>query len=307
MSDGSAALRIGLRAAAGGVLTLPSGVHRIRGDLIVDTDHTRITGAGAGTVLAFTDGGLVYDGSRRYLSECYLDNLRITRTGTPGPALRLKGGGFGTGVNRFNATNVRANSTCGQALLVDGSYIATFTGCYLTASAVGIETAADPVKGEVCANNLTFTGGETQGNRVGVRLAGAVGANFYGHAIEGNTLSGVEVAANARSIGFYGCYFEANGGWDLRVGAEPGVCMGTMVKGCFFNDGGLGKAHSIILVRSLATGIEGNCFGQAYAAEPVSVQQASPIIVTGYARDNIAGSIDGSGVVALNGATTFRI
>lgn len=293
-------------ALGGGTLHLPPGVHDIRGDLIVKSDGLHIIGEGDGTVLRFHDGGLVYDGATAYRSNCQLANLRILRTGTAGPALRLKGGGYGTGVNHFNAANLRASAQNGQAILVDGSYIATFAGCYFEASTIGLEVAADTATRQVYGNNLSFFGGETQGNEVGARINGGVSVNFFGHGIEGNTTSGVEFLANGRANGFRGCYFEGNGGWDIRVGSDPGACIATTVEGCFFNDGGVGKANSIILVRSLATVIEANHFGESYRAAPVNVQEAARGSVTGDARNNMAKSLDGSGIVALNGAAMFN-
>ena len=289
-----------------GDVVLPRGTLKIIGDLTITADRSTIRGMGDGTHLAFVDGGIVFDGVSTFTSECLLQDIRISRKGTAGPAIRLKGGGSGTGVVRTNVVNVRVSSSTGQALLIDGSYIATFVGCYFTGSTIGIEIAADSVAGTVFGNLLTFMGGETQGNVVGAKIDGGVAVNFYGHGIEGNTRSGVELVRNTRGVGFYGCYFEANVGWDIKIGTSSGGCIATCVKGSFFTDGAGAKKHAIILVRSYGTSIEGNTFGSGYTSEPIDVREKSPGNVTGYARDNVASRTTGSGVVALNGATVFN-
>jgi hypothetical protein len=278
------------------------GTFNITGNLSITDDNMTLHGSGDNTFLDFAGGGLIIDGTSGFTTETHLRDLSLRRTGAAGPALRYKGAGSGTGAAHFAATNVRVRSSTGEGLLVDGSYIGTFTGCYFMSSATGIKITADSGAGDVYGNALTFSGGETQGCAVAANLSNPLGVNFFGHTFEGSTTSGVELPAGAYATGFYGCYFEANAGWDVKVGTTAN-CYNVPIYGCVFLDGPTGKTNSIIAVRARALPIEG-CTFNGYGGAPVKIQEASAGLVSGHVQNCWDGT--GGDLVDLGGATLFN-
>ena len=153
VTNDAAAIQAAVDAGAtGGTVYFPAGTYRCTSDITVGNSVT-LRGAGDLSVLRFVASGLVYDGDASLLTEVGLHSLRIHRTGTAGAALRFKGGSR-TGVAHFNVSHIRVNST-GEALLIDGSYIGTFVGCYFMGSTVGIKIAFERT-GLVLATTSTF-------------------------------------------------------------------------------------------------------------------------------------------------------
>lgn len=290
--------------SSGGAVIIPAGTYAITGDITITGDSVVLRGTGDATVLNFTNGGLIIDGSVGYTMETGLHDLRLSRVGTAGPALYYKGAGSGTGAAHFNASNIRVFGSTGEGLLVGGAYIGTFTGCYWIDCATGIKIINAL---GVYGNNLSFFGGETQACDVGVSLDSPIGVNFYGHAIEGNNVSGVDVFGDANGVGFYGCYFEQNVGWDIRLGNSAGLFIGPIgfiVTGCYFADGSANKNNAITLIRGVGIEIRGNSFA-GYTLEPIDVLEAAAGLVEGEARNNRRGTTS-LPTVALNGATRFN-
>lgn len=299
----AAALAAAIAAvAAGGTVIIPAGTYAITGNITIANDNVTLRGTGDATYLNFTDGGILVDGSAGLTTEIAVHDISIRRNGTAGAALRLKGAGAGTGVARFNASNIRVRSSTGEGLLVDGSYIGTFTGCYFVGCATGIKIQADSVGGTVYGNNLTFVGGETQGCAVAASLNAPIGITFVGHAFEGSTTSGVELPSAAYAANFYGCYFEGNAGWDIKVGTTA-TCYNVAIHGCVFLNGTSGKASSVIAIRARALGIDTCTFVGYTASLAVSIQEATAGAVMGSASNCWDG--DFRSVVTLNGATKF--
>ncbi len=305
-TDDTAALNTLLAGAgAGKTVLLPGGTYKLSGDVVVGTSGTSIVGHGNGTYLDVANGGLVFNGAAAYLTEINLENLSLRRTGTAGAALRLKGAGGATGVAHFNAANVRVRSSTGEGLLVDGSYIGTFTGCYFMGCATGIKVANDSVLGNVSGNNLSFLGGETGSCTVAANISSSLGVNFYGHAFEGSTTSGVELPAGAYGAGFYGCYFELNVGWDIKIGTTT-PCFGVVIKGCTFFDSTANKSYAIQVIRARAVAIEDNTFNSYVGTNPVKILESGAGQVEGHARNgwDSTGGVEAG--TELNGATRFN-
>ena len=290
--------------AEGGTIFIPRGTYAIAGDITIAKDFVSIRGIADATFLDFANGGLIFDGFSTFTTEVGLYDLSLRRTGSAGPALRLKGGGNGTGVAHFNAANVRIRSSTGEGLLVDGSYIGTFTGCYFMAcSTYGIKTAVDTGSGTVFANNLTFLGGETVGCVNAMYIDSVRAITFIGHAIEGNTSTGVEIPRDSYGVAFYNCHWEANSGYDLKIGTT-GTCTGIGVYGGYVQDGVAGKANSIILVRGRALEFQGITF-YGTTNEPISVQEAVAGSVWGRADNCVAEGLR-TGVINYGSATEFN-
>jgi len=298
------AARAAARTAGRG-LVVPRGKYRVTGDLTIDWDDGFIRSLeGSQAKLAFTDGGLVLDGSTRWLSRNLVADLVITRAGTVGPAVYLNGGGSGTGPVRWTLQNLHVESSTGDALRIAGAYIGQLIGCYLRCSETGLAVTSDPTSGTVYGQAITFVGGEIQGNRHAAALDSALGFSFFGTTIEGNRISGVELMSNCRNILFAGCYFEANGDWDIKVGTLTPTGVGPVIHSSYFTDAGVGKKQSILLVRATSVQIESNQFAGFGTNSPISVKEATAGNVTGWARNNSATA--SAPVVALNGATRFN-
>jgi len=288
--------------SSGGCVVVPAGTYAITGNVTIASDNVTLRGVADATYLDFAGGGIVVDGTTGYTTEIGIHDISLRRTGAAGPALRFKGAGSGTGVSHFNVSNVRVRSSTGEGLLIDGSYIGTFTGCYwIGCSTYGIKIAADGTTGLVFGNNISFFGGETQGCVNAASLSAPTGVNFYGHAFEGSTTSGVELPTSAYAAGFYGCYFESNVGYDIKIGTTA-MCYNVTVHGCIILDGTSAKTNSIIGIRSRALTIEGTTFN-GYGGPPVKIQEASAGDVMGYVRNCWDGGFQS--IVELNGATKF--
>ena len=290
--------------AAGGTVFIPKGTYTITGDITISNDNVALRGVADATFLDIAGGGIVVNGFSGFTTEIGLHDLSIKRSGTAGPALRLKGGGNGTGVAHFNASNVRVRSSTGEGLLIDGSYIATFTGCYfMSCSTYGIKTALDSGSGTVSANDVTFIGGETQGCANGIYLDTVRSITFIGHAIEGNTTTGVEIPRDSYGVAFLNCHFEGNVGYDLKVGTTT-TCTGVLVFGGYVQDGVGAKNNSIILVRGRAMEFRGITF-YGTTNEPISVQEAVPGAVWGNVANCVAEGLR-TGIVNYGTATEFN-
>lgn len=285
-------------------LYFSSGTFTITGDLVIATNGMTMTGDGDRTLLDFTGGGIVYDGSAGFLTELALHNLSIRRTGTAGAALRLKGGGgASTGVAHFNANNVRVRSSTGEGLLIDGAYIGTFTGCYWSGCVTGVKIAADSGIGNVYGNNYTFLGGETVTCQNAIVMTNPFGVSFIGHAIEGSTVSGVEIKGGAYAVVFDNCYVEDNAGFDFKIGTTTN-CYNVAIRGGYFADAlPVRKTHSIIVNRGQALRFEDISFA-GYAGVPISIQEAFADTVWGRV-DNCLRDGSQTGVVTYGTATQF--
>ena len=196
-------------------------------------------------------------------------------------------------------SHIRVNST-GVALLIDGSYIGIFVGCYFMGSTVGIKIAFEGT-GLVSGNNISFFGGESQGNGTAASLDSPLGVNFYGHAFEGSTTAGVDIY-DAWVCGFYGCWFEGNASYYLRVGEDlHPVLRGLPGSWCTAVSSKTAPARKPTPSNSSAAWAStfGNCMS-GYGAEPIKVQEASAGAVRGEARNNIRNGSASLATVVLN-------
>lgn len=298
--------------AAKRALYFPAGTYNITGDLTIDWDDATVYGHSSGAVLAFTNGGLVVDGTATgYRSRSNVSNLQITRAGTAGPAWWLKGAGAGTGVTRWCFTNIRVESSTGDALQISGCYNGEFIGCYLrNASGLGLNIGLDTGPATVGTYAARFFGGEIQQNAKAGVITSATLIDFYGTAIEGNQ-QGLEIAGLTRLVNFFGCYFEANGTtgtasttYDLAVGTGTSNGTGPVVTGCWFADGSIGKTKSILLNRCNGVEIAHNYFAGYGANPPISVQEAASGSVSGTQWNNQTNGT--AAILNLNGSTTFN-
>lgn len=286
---------------------VPPGTYRLTSDFVLNWDDAALYSDGTGAVLNFTGSGLIIDGSTTWRFRTTLANFVINRAGTAGPALYFKGGGAGKGPTRWEAHNVRVESSTGDGLTIAGAYTGVFTGCYFRgAVGKGLNVIADPIVGTVFGNALTFVGCEIQGNGKAMEMTSCQVVTFVGGAIEGNT-QGMELISNCRNVKFSNVYVEANGAaggdYDLKVGTTVGA-TGLTIDGGFWNDGGVGKAQSVWLIRAVSVDIGEVQFAGFGSNSPILVAEATAGAVVGQALNNTTnGSVP---ITALGTCVTFK-
>jgi len=296
--------------AAGRGLYFKAGTYTITGDLTLDYHFASMVGEGAATVLNFTNGGIVLDGSVTQMSRTTLRDMRISRAGTAGPVLFLKGAGSGSGAIRFTFDNLDIQGSTGDGLEVSGSYIGTITGCYFrSCTGRGVYLHAPASFPTFSSNAISFHGGEIQQNTGGgVELSRATNISFFGTTIEGNTAFGAKLN-DCYSIGFYNIYMEANGSDDILIG-DVTTNRGVVVTSGYFaesgtnNAGGVAKTRSIRAINGTGINIESNTFLGWAANSPVNVAEASAGAVVGKCLNNVTnGSV---AITTLGTCLTFK-
>jgi len=295
ITDDTAAVTAALTAAKLSTRSVyfPAGSYEIASDLTVDWHFATLCGDGANSVINFTNGGLVLDGSVTQMSRTTLRDLRISRSGTAGPVLSLKGAGAGSGAIRFAFDNLDIQGSTGDGLEVSGSYIGTITGCYFrSCTGRGVYLHAPASFPTFSSNAISFHGGEIQQNTGGgVELNRATNISFFGTTIEGNAAFGAKLN-DCYSIGFYNIYMESNGSDDILIG-DVTTNRGVVVTSGYFaesgtsNAGGVAKTRSIRAIRGTGINLESNTFLGWAACSPVNVAEASAGAVVGKSLNNV--------------------
>lgn len=282
--DDTAAVQACIDAASpvGGTVDINDD-YTVTQDVTITADQVTLTGAGT---LNLDGASLVIDGQADVVLRTVLRGLTLSRTGPPGAALRVLGGGAGTGAARWLLDGLHVSSSGGTGIEVAGGYLGTLSDCYVSGSSVGLNVEPDPVTGTIAANAVTWRGGEINACGQAATLSSAAGLRFFGATFERSTTAGVELVSNCRSVGFHGCYFEDNAGYDLKAGTSSPTGIGLYVGGaCLFVDGTSAKDHAIELVRGYGIVIDGNYFG-GYSDTPIVVSEASGGAVRGRAAHN---------------------
>lgn len=301
------AVRAAVTAAvsSGRPLFFSDGTFTVTGDLTISS-AVELMGDGYGSQLTFTDGGLIYNGTAGFLLRPNWRDLRIRRIGTvAGPALHLKGAGNSTGVARFNGYNLHLQSALGDALLVEGSYIGNFYGCFFEDSVTGVRGKIETTTGIVGVNALNFFGGESYGNNRAWEFDRPSGVNMYGFCTEGNEAGGKLVGV-ARGFRYSGGYFESNQGPDIEVDCNAGS-GGIVIDGATFFTIGMTKTESILLRRGRVAIRDNHFNGLSEAGGDVAIrisEGTSP--VSGYESNNMRDD-DGTIVGYTTGGAAFNI
>lgn len=303
VTDSRAAIQAKIDAApAGGAVYLPVGTYKVVGDLNITTDGAALNGAGYGSHLTFDGGGLVLKGPANSdnLLHPLASGVRVTRTGTAGPAVKISGAATGSGTVRFDLSDITVMASTGVAWHFEGSYIGNVRNCYGFGSTIGLKMTTLNAIG---SNAINFFGCEFQSNTKGAELDTLAGVNFFGTCIEGNTAAGLDLLTLCRSVTLIGCYFESNGGYDIQVGNALNPGPGLSIKGGFFTNG-TAKTYSIRLIRGESIAIEDAFFVGYGANSPISVAEATAGAVVGYTKNC---ATNGTGpLVSLGTCTTFR-
>lgn len=297
-------------ASSGRALHFTNGDFTVTGNITVTT-RIELLGDGYTSRLLFTDGGLILDATTAYILHPKIRDLRIRRIGTvAGPALHLKGAGV-YGVARITAYNVHLSSpagntsqmsNAGDALLIEGSYLGYFHGCYFEEAQYGIRGIVS-VGDATGVNSICFYGGEANGNRYGWQIDRPAGVSFYGFATEGNYAGGGRVTGVARGFTYHGGYFELNQGPDIEVDCNAGGGGITIEGNVFFTNGGV-KTESILLKRGRVA-VNHNHFNSLSSAVAIRVNEGSSP-VSGEARNNMRDD-DGTVIAYTAGGASFNI
>jgi hypothetical protein len=262
--------------ADGGTIFVPAaaGFYELASDFYLDQKN-RLVGEGVGSFLTGDGAAVIVDAISDPETRPYwaIERIRIDRSGTAGPAVQLLGqAGSGQAPIRSVIRDLFILSSTGHGLQSKGAYLIDMyspliTGCADTGLWLGRDDAET-----VGPNAWCVFGGEIVANDKAVHIDTALGISFFGTAIEGNTTEGVDIVQSGRHVGFYNCYFEANGGFDIRTGATAGGSYALTVIGCNMFDGSVNKDYAIILnASSLLTSIIENTTFSTYVVAGISV------------------------------------
>jgi hypothetical protein len=273
-------------AAGGGVVFVPVGIFRCTSSLTIDSDDVVVRGLGQNiSELHMVNAGVVLDGTASLVKNCGVERLRIRRDGGAGIAVHLNGAGAGTGPVHWVLRDLWISSASGTALQLQGTFIGWAYNVNLRSSSIGLNMIAETTTGAVGVNGVGFFGGEIQANTLGVYMEFCRGVSFYGTIIEGDSGGAVDINNQVQGVGLYGCYFESNGSYDVRLGDGDNLVLGVVIEGCYFDDLATTKDHAIHVVLARGFVITGNFFVN-YGDRPVDIQGTSATAIKGSVRDN---------------------
>lgn len=269
------------------VVYFPAGAYKSSTDINIDASNIEFMGDGSGSQIILNGVSLNINGTASLIMFNGLRNLRIHRSGPPGVAVGIIGGGASSNKYpvRWHLDNVHIGSIGGTALRLAGTFLGTAYNTYLRNAVTGLLIDYDDDLGNLSANAVNFHGGEIQAVEKIGSITSGIAISFFGMSLEGASVSGLDLRANCRGVALNGCYIEANNGYDLRSGVD-GQVYGLSIQGCYFNPGVYGpKDRAIILKQAYGTDISANYF-YGYASSPILVEETTPGTVTGSADNN---------------------
>lgn len=208
--------------------------YAIEGDLLIP-EGMRIIGAGSGSgssrqepgsVLEFEDGGMLM----RDAAGVTLDNLRIRRVGSRGPAIDFSATVNGTARNVLNDVSVIGSP--GPGVRLAGTWLLAWFNPYIRQCDIGI--LAEEGAFATGVNSFSTFGGEIQScATAGIVLDVCKQFNLVGTAVEGNGI-GIGLGRSAAAVSILG-YFEANYNGHIMPyshnGGAAGVAQCLVVQG----------------------------------------------------------------------------
>jgi len=288
-----------LVAVQGGVtVQLGAGTSRCESDVLMKS-KTFIRGHQHGSHLEFNGASLFIDGANhtpttgadRFIKNWGLDNVRVSRIGTAGFAVRFIGhGGTGAGddrlILRFDVNRLIILGSTGGGLELRGVLLGAFHNLLIQdCTGTGLEMLEVTGTAITSVNAVQFVGGEIQNCTKAINVdKNLQGIAFYQFTIEGNS-EGADFRANCFNVTFDTPFFEANGVYDIRVGNDTGggASRGFYIRNGRITDGAPAKAHSIILDVGLDVIVEA-CTFNGYGTAAIDDNSFSG--VTGVARRN---------------------
>lgn len=268
--------------------------YSLAGDLLVP-EAMRICGGGSGSgtdreppgsLLEFTDGSLLCQDA----GGLTLENLRVSRVGTVGPALDFAATTVGTARNVLN--NVSVVGSPGIGARFSGGWLLSWFNPYVRQCAdIGILVEEGSfVTG---MNSMSLFGGEIQScTNAGIVLDRCKQFNLVGTAVEGNGI-GLGLGKSVESVNILG-YFEANYNGNIipysHNGGSAGVAQCVVVQGgSYFLRGSSGPDTTIDIPLCRQFHMEPGVRVRGYAAA------TDPIIHVADVGDSLRayGSIEG--------------
>lgn len=275
-TDNSDALQDAIDCLQGhGSLVIPSGKYLVKSDIKINSG-VAIRGNGYGTHFLLDGAAIVVNGAgvKGGVANWQLSDFQVSRIGDSGPAIKMSGtdiAGANRGAIRGYTQNIYVSGSTGDGVELSNAYLITNVNLNIRKSAGSAINMKLGPAGLVSANAITFVGGEIQQNGRAVTADSAVGITFVGVAIEGNK-EGVDLINNNRSFAFYNCYFEWNGGFDIRAGVGKSGAVGLVVDNGYFADGQADKEYSIDIVKAAGVDIRSTIFsGYSIAALKIPV------------------------------------
>lgn len=289
----------------GGKVLIPPAFFRCTTDLVIDQPNVTIEGVGDASVLQMVGAGVVIDGTAGHLPGCGLEKLRVNRTGAPGPAVDFRGAGGGTGPIYWTLRDIQARAAGGTGFRFAGTYIGWGYNVNARGCDIGLDFAPHNGSGslEVGAFAIHIFGGESQGNRLGVRIENGRHLGFHGYTVEGNAEGGVDVLRRLRGARFE-LYTESNGGFDVRLGSAGGEIYAVKVDAGHYVDGNKGKVRAVLVHEAKGIRFD-TCLFEGYGDLPILIDETIPGAVRGRAEDCYDETRDTDDVVDTNGATHF--
>ncbi|MAN77773.1 MAG: hypothetical protein CML24_11420 [Rhizobiales bacterium] len=290
----------------GGSIYVPgaSGFYQLNNNFYLKS-HNWLVGEGVASFLKGNGAGVVVDAvSFPEIRTLWgIDKIRVDRAGAVGPAVFLRGKAVsGHAPVRGVIRDLTIRASTGDGLVSEGSYLVDMynPNIHDLTNGIGLKLTQDP-NASLGAYAWKVYGGEIAWCNIGVFIYRAFGVHFYGTAIEGNLTRGADVNEFSDAVGFYGCYFEANGGstgQDIRTPPlQVRAPRSLVIDGCNFQDSG-GKDHSIVLNAGENVSVTNNWFN-GYPVSKVMVGSG----VTGYERNN---RVDASSPTVDTYRTGFR-
>ncbi|MGE0231169.1 MAG: hypothetical protein AB7O39_03120 [Flavobacteriaceae bacterium] len=272
-----------------GEIIVPAGTFTFTSNFNI-SKQIRLAGQGYASHLTFTAASLVVSGivEGEHVTHWSIANISVSRTGTAGTAVLFDGdgtGGSNEGAIRFDVQNLWITGSTGDGLTMRNTYIGSiFNPIIRGCAGTGIVIELDTVASTVSANNINIFGGEIQSCDIGMEVAGCQTIGLFGTAVEGNTSGGIDLQGNVRSFGHHFGYYEANGGYDVRVGSAATTGYSHSFYNCFFADSTAGKDYAIDAMRSSNLTVD-TCYFNGYSVAGVRNNPATANSVLGVVRN----------------------
>jgi hypothetical protein len=317
VTDNAAAINIAIAVAAsggGGYVWLPAGIGHCDSAVRL-RDNVILVGHFNGTILEMDGCALEIsataapnpDLDHRHLVGWGIENLRVSRIGTGGYAVRIiTDGGTGASDNRdavrFSVRNLKILGSTGGGLEITGTYTGLFSYLEIReCDGVGLKIAKQATSGGnvTAANALHFDYLEVQNCTKAGEWERMLGIVMTMPVIQGND-TGVDID-DGKGWVHNGGYYESNGSYDIRIGDATSLA-GAAIRGVIFNDGGASKDYAILLRRVTGVTIE-SCVFQNYAIAGIHRDGAGSTTVVGRVR---ACTIEGTPAVLASENASFH-
>jgi len=320
--DNSHALRTSIAESekSGLPILIPASIkpYTILGDITLKSSGAALIGTGGDAHLKFVDGGLRIVAESSHSRNIQIRDISVSRVGVSGAAISVVAIKKASPI-RFTWTNIHIHESSGDGLLLEGPYLGTISGLWITkCKESGISIAPNTVGNNsksASVNSISIFGGEVQNNEWGISAAGSKNFTLTGFAIQGNRSGGVWLKGKNRLFSINGGYFENNaksfGGQrssirehcDIRIGDrdwQSSQNSNIDISNCFFSDG-RDQHRSAVWIESQQENIYFHQpFFWGYSGSPIALANPSHNTSTGTIVNAVAERPDGKKIRIIN-------